>query len=177
MSSIGTMAMPADFRYKEVFLKGKPQHGRYDPFGIKHPQMNTGHRAKIFAPFDALKGFSDAVSSKDVLYEGRKELEEEDREELDRKLHILHNLTWNSRMARRNHVTVTVTCYVPCDDEQSESYGMKGRYLTVTGMCTNVDPDVYRTICVDRKTIDFEDILSIESPDGIFDRICEFPEG
>ena len=74
MSSIGAMAMPADFRYKDVFLKGKPQHGRYDTFRIKHPQMNAGHRAKIFAPFDALDGYSDAVRSKDVEYVDRNDL-------------------------------------------------------------------------------------------------------
>ena len=61
MSAIGVMAMPADFRYRDVFLKGKPQHDRYDLFRIKHPRMATGRRAKIFSPFDALKGFSEAV--------------------------------------------------------------------------------------------------------------------
>ena len=93
MSAIGVMAMPADFRYRDVFLKGKPQHDRYDLFRIKHPRMATCRRAKIFSSFDALKGFSEAVASKDVLYEYRKELESEDREELDRRLHILRNLT------------------------------------------------------------------------------------
>ena len=74
MSSIGVMAMPANFRYREVFLKGRPRHDRYDPFRIRHPSMDRGHRAKIFAPFDALKGFNEAVSAKDVLYEDRIEL-------------------------------------------------------------------------------------------------------
>ena len=84
MSTIGVMAMPADFRYREVFLKGKPRHDKYDPFRIRHPRMNRGHRAKIFAPFDALKGFNEAVSAKEVLYESRIELSPEDAAELDR---------------------------------------------------------------------------------------------
>ena len=54
MSSIGVMSMPVDFRYREVFLKGRPRHDRYDPFRIRHPSMDRGHRAKIFSPFDAL---------------------------------------------------------------------------------------------------------------------------
>lgn len=60
MSSVGVMAMPADFRYREVFLKGKPKHDRFDLFRARHPSMDVGRRAKIFSPFDALKGFNEA---------------------------------------------------------------------------------------------------------------------
>ena len=139
MSSIGVMAMPVDFRYREVFLKGRPRHDRYDPFRIRHPSMDRGHRAKIFSPFDALKGFNEAVASKDVLYEDRIELLQEDSEELSRRLNVLHNLTFNSRMARANRVQVTVTYYEPCSDENSEAYGLRGQYKTITGICWNVD--------------------------------------
>ena len=61
MDKIGVMMMPADFRYREVLRKGKPKHDRFDPFRIQHPRMDSGRRAKIFAPFDALKGFSEAL--------------------------------------------------------------------------------------------------------------------
>lgn len=71
MMAIGVMAMPVNFRYREVFIKGKPQHDKFDPFRIKHPEMDHGRRANIFSPFDALKGFSEAVSAKDVLYDDR----------------------------------------------------------------------------------------------------------
>ena len=60
--------MPDDFRYREIAVRGRPQHRRFDDFSIKHPRMDTGHRAKIFAPFDALTGFSDAVASKRTMY-------------------------------------------------------------------------------------------------------------
>ena len=66
MNTIGRMDMPEDFRYKDVFLKGRPQHSRYDAFRLRHPCMDIGHRAKIFSPFDALKGFSDAISGIDA---------------------------------------------------------------------------------------------------------------
>ena len=69
MSSIGVMAMPADFGYRDVFLKGKPQHDQYDSFRIRHPRMSTGHRAKIFAPFDALDGFSALIRQQDRFRE------------------------------------------------------------------------------------------------------------
>ena len=53
--------IPSSFRYRDVFLKGKPKHDRTDSFSIKHPSMELGRRAKIFSPFDALKGFSDEL--------------------------------------------------------------------------------------------------------------------
>ncbi len=55
------MAMPPGFKYRDVFLKGKPRHECLDPFRIRHPSMDPGRRAKIFAPFDALKGFDEAI--------------------------------------------------------------------------------------------------------------------
>ncbi len=60
---LGEMAMPADFRYRAVLLRGKPQHARTDAFCIRHPPMPPGRWAKIFSPFDALKGFHDAIAA------------------------------------------------------------------------------------------------------------------
>ena len=168
MSAIGVMAMPADFRYREVFLKGKPRHDQYDPFRAKHPRMNRGHRAKIFAPFDALKGFNEAVAAKDVLYENRVELNPENSEELDRRLSILHNLTYNSRMARANRVQVSVTYYQPCLDMEHDAYGLRGQYQTITGICWNMDAEVSRTITVDRMRLSLDDVLRIDAPGDVF---------
>lgn len=168
MSAIGVMAMPADFRYREVFLKGKPQHDRCDPFRIRHPRMNTGHRAKIFAPFDALKGFNEAVSAKEVLYENRIELSSEDAAELDRRLTILHNLTYNSRMARANRVQVSVTYYQPCMDPNHDDYRLRGQYQTISGICWNVDAEVNRTITIDRMKLSLDDVLRIDALDDVF---------
>ena len=53
---------PSDLKYSEAFLKGRPRHGNSDPFSLRHPSMDLGRRAKIFSPFDALKGFSEAIS-------------------------------------------------------------------------------------------------------------------
>ena len=68
MYAIGMMTMPAGFKYREVFLKGKPRHDRMDAFRIRHPKMDVGKRAKIFAPFDALRGFDFAIMCKNELY-------------------------------------------------------------------------------------------------------------
>lgn len=170
MNAVGYMTMPAEFAYRDVFLLGKPEHDRYDLFSAKHPKMDVGHRAKIFAPFDALKGFSEAVASKDVLYVDHVELQDEDRAELNRRLEILHNLTFNGRMARQNRVHVSVTYYEPCMDVNSEVYGLKGQYKTISGICWKVDSEIEQTIRVDRKEIPFEDILKIESINDVFSR-------
>ena len=168
-------AMPPDFRYREVFLQGQPRHDRHDPFRIRHPSMDTGRRAKIFAPFDALKGFNEAVAAKDVRYEARAELPPEDAEELSRRLNILHNLTFNARMARVNRAVVTVTYYEPCADEEHEAYGSLGRYRSVTGVCRNVDAEVGQTITVDRMKIPLKDVCRIESPGDIFRKDWDDP--
>jgi hypothetical protein len=175
MSSIGVMAMPANFRYREVFLKGRPRHDRYDPFRIRHPSMDRGHRAKIFAPFDALKGFNEAVSAKDVLYEDRIELLKEDTEELSRRLNILHNLTFNGRMARANRVQVTVTYYEPCSDENHEAFGLRGQYKTITGICWNVDAEVGQTILIDKARISLGNVLKIDASGDLFKKDWDDP--
>jgi len=59
---VETVKMPVNFKYREAYMKGRPQHDRLDPFSIRHPKMDVGRRAKIFAPFDALKGFDEALA-------------------------------------------------------------------------------------------------------------------
>ena len=168
MNTVGYMTMPEQFSYREVFLLGKPQHDRYDRFTIKHPSMNVGRRAKIFSPFDALKGFNEAVAAKDVFYTNQIELTEEDKDELNRKLTILHNLTYNSRMARQNHVEVIVTYYIPCNDINHDAYRVKGVYKTITGVCWKVDYEENQEIVIDRKKISFEHIKEIEWLSDVF---------
>jgi len=63
MSRIGDIPMPADFRYRNILLRGRPKHEKTDSFRLRHPSMDIGKRAKIFAPFDALKGFDEAIAS------------------------------------------------------------------------------------------------------------------
>ena len=168
MTGVGVMPMPAEFSYRDVFLRGKPQHDRYDLFRIKHPQMDVGHRAKIFAPFDALKGFGAAIAAKDAVYRPRIELEREEREELDRRLRILRELTRNSAMALRNRVEIAVTFFSPCQDEDHDAFGCVGQYVTVTGVCRGVDAEVTRTIRVDDMRLELEDVVRIDSQAGIF---------
>ena len=155
---IGEMKMPAGFRYKNVFLKGKPQHDRFDSFRIAHPLMDVGKRAKIFAPFDALAGFDEAILSKEVLYKPKRLLSESEKKMLSDSLNRLHRLTVNGKAARRNRPVAGVTYFVPCSDKNSFAYGSEGTYVTITGIVRKVDPE---TIIVDGQPIDLSAISEI----------------
>lgn len=50
------------------------------------PKMSMSNRAKQFVPFDALKGFQEALRKKEKIPVPRKELAEEKAEELNEKL-------------------------------------------------------------------------------------------
>ena len=165
---LGAASMPADFRYMDVFTQKRPRHEPFDPFMLKHPQMDPGHRAKIFSPFAALKGFSEIIASKEIQYEPKKELDEEQMDELNRRLVILHNLTWNSRMARKNRPMVRVRYFCPCTDENSfflynsDNPLAAGRYEEIAGMCRRVDAEVRRIIQIEDQEIALEEIIAIE---------------
>lgn len=67
---LGSMPMPKAFSHRAAFRHGRPQHQLYDEFWLKHPPMDREHRAKIFAPFAALKGFEECIANaeKEVPY-------------------------------------------------------------------------------------------------------------
>lgn len=54
--------------------------------GHIHPKMDRANRAKQFMPFDALKGFREALEEKERIVEPKRELSEEQKEEPDFKL-------------------------------------------------------------------------------------------
>ncbi|MCR4658463.1 MAG: hypothetical protein K5770_19870 [Lachnospiraceae bacterium] len=156
------LTMPNDFKYKKTYDKGKPVHGANDPFCIKHPKMDLSRRAKIFAPFDALRGFDAAVIAKNEVYEIRQDADDEVIYETGQKLCFLHELTKTVRMAMSNRIRVSVTFFDPCGEACDGTSSEEGKYRTVTGICLKVDPDIKRSILVDETVINFDDIKSIE---------------
>lgn len=46
--------------YKDIIDKQRPVHDG-DEFESRHPKMSIENRAKIFAPFAALKGYEEAI--------------------------------------------------------------------------------------------------------------------
>lgn len=142
---IGAMRMPPDFRYAAVLRRGRPDHGTpgaldtYDLFYRRYPPMLRRQRAKIFAPFDALAGFSQRIADKQILYTKRKILTEGEREKLDEKIRVIRGLTVNSRMARKKKIEVSITHFVPCSDPENKAYNKEGQYRTSAGIVTKVD--------------------------------------
>lgn len=165
---LGAMAMPPDFRYVSVLRRGRPRHGTpgvpgsYDSFYHRYPPMACGNRAKIFAPFDALAGFSQRIADKQILYMEKRILTEEEREALDKKIRVLRSLTRDSRMARKNKIEAGITYFVPCKDPENAAYGKQGQYRTVTGIVQNVNV-LKGEILLQGTPISFSDIVDIEA--------------
>ena len=167
---VGAMAMPSGFRYRQVAARGRPHHHRYDDFRIRHPEMKLEKRAKIFSPFDALKGFSEAVAEKEVQYVARRVLAEEEQEELDRKLQLLRRLTFHEWGTHVVGPEVSVTYYVPCSDRNHSAYGCQGSYVTVSGRCRRADA---RFLLIGDAMIPTEDVTAIEGDVPEFDEVWE----
>lgn len=158
---VGYMPMPADFRYKELFMAGPPVYQKFDEFWCRHPSMDLNRRAKIFAPFDALKGFSEAVGSKEIHYVKRHEISPEASEKIERQLRALSRLTANGKLARNNSVIVTIEYFVPCSDPNNAAYSVMGQYEQYTGIVWEIDY-LSRSLIIGTCRISFDDILSIK---------------
>ena len=104
---------------------------------VRH-KMSREERAKQFVPFAALKGHMEALHRREKIVVERRELSEEYKEELDRKL----------RQVRKNDI-VTVVYF--CKDE----------YLQMTGMVSKID-ETARVLKVVNTKIAFEDLYEIE---------------
>ena len=171
---IGIMQMPPGFKYREVFRRGRPKHEKYDSFWIRHPPMPTSRWAKIFAPFDALYGFDERIAGKEVQYCERKLLSDGEIEDLNRKMTVLHSLTYNGREARKNTPAVTITCFEPCVDIESEWYGRGGQYREINGTVLGVEPGFLRIKTAEGETsIPLDNIREMEGnfEDCIWDLI------
>ena len=175
MTAASFQTIPAIARYGNLVFMERPVHTD-DVFSRRHPKMTLLNRAKIFAPFAALVGFDEHIRSKDVPYEWKHELDADEEWELNRRLDILRGLTYNSKLARRNAVTVTIEYYVPCTDRNSEAHGSKGLYESVTGIVKRVDTVNQAVTVTDSDclthTIHFSDIYTITDPqDRLFGNV------
>ena len=154
------MDASAENKYRAALRRERPEHGPYDEFSIRHPKMPLGQRAKIFAPFDALTGFSDAIDDKLARYVEKRELTEEEQAALNGVLLALYENT-HKRRSQEDLIVVSVKYYVPCPDEQHEAYGLRGSYQTLTGPVRRVDPVLTRSLQIADTKIEFADIAEI----------------
>lgn len=104
----------------------------------KYPKMDRSNRAKQFMPFDALKGFREALAEKERLIVPRRELSEEQKAELDDKLHRIHKMD-----------IVTV------------EYFQNGEYVQVTGVVSELN-EPNRMLKIVNTRISFEAIADLQ---------------
>lgn len=101
-------------------------------FLIKHPRMSVENRAKIFAPFAALRGHSDAIAetAEKKLTIRQEELMEDSRNELDESLSALAD-----RLQHGEHPIVRVSYFV---QDKILAAGV-GTYREIEGLATKLD--------------------------------------
>ena len=102
--------------------------------------MSVSERAKIFAPFDALKGFREMLKEEERVKEVKKELSQDMIDDLD---NVINSLKLG--------MMIEVIFY----DSKVESY------KSLIGVFTKVDA-IYKKLVVVKTRINLEDILSIK---------------
>lgn len=125
----------------------------------KHPRMKVEDRAKIFAPFAALKGYEEAITAKQKIIVPRMELSEESKEYLDLQLGKMEQL-----LAKGQHPIITAVYFHK--DKVSDEDG--GEYIQFTGMVAKFDK-TSRILQIVEKRLRLDDIYRIEGED--LDRI------
>lgn len=107
-----------------------------------HPRMANSRRAKIFAPFDALNGFDEAIRARQKVSVPKVELTDYGAEELDARLHAL-----------KEGQKISVVYY---------HRGRVNEYLKLTGILSKIDVQTKKITVVETR-ISMEDIRNIET--------------
>ena len=101
--------------------------------------ISRADRARQFLPFDALKGLNEALRSKEIEYEDRKDLSEEEEEKISNILLSLES---------GNNIRV--------------KYYYKRQYILLKGRIKKIDPIKKQILFIDENIIQFNDIIEIE---------------
>lgn len=115
----------------------------------KRPQMPRLNRAAQFAPFAALTGYDAAVTETARTTDRRIELDENERQEIDRRLGILL-----ARLPEQTDISIT---YFKPDERKSG-----GAYISAAGQIKKIDEYERCVVFFDGAVIPICDILCIE---------------
>ena len=139
---------------KNVFIE-KETH-KYDDIinlphhvSAKHPQMALLDRAAQFSPFAALTGHEDSIRETVRRTEEFLELEEDKKEQLDEKIHVLQENLWKKP-------EIIVTYFVP--DEKKDG----GAYVTHRGRIRKIDTYRHRLLFEDGTDVGMQYIFEID---------------
>ena len=92
--------------------------------------MDVGRRAKQFAPFAALRGLDETIRQQEIIYEPKRDLSEEKKNELDMKLRIL-----------AYGMKIQATYF-----KESREMKPAGQYHTICGTVEFFDPSIHLRI-------------------------------
>lgn len=139
---------------KNVFIE-KETH-KYDDIinlphhvSAKHSQMALLDRAAQFSPFAALTGHEDSIRETARRTEEFLELEEDKKEQLDEKIHVLQENLWKKP-------EIIVTYFVP--DEKKDG----GAYVTHRGRIRKIDTYRHRLLFEDGTDVGMQYIFEID---------------
>lgn len=130
-------------QYEDMFQKEPPE--------LRHPRMPRQDRAKLFAPFAALNGHSQAVHAREQVYYPKPSLSAESQRRLSETLKTM-----------KKGDGVVVTRFVPKKEEKGE---LLGEYETILGILLRVAPEegmLYLT----EQSIPLPDLLDIRRNSG-----------
>lgn len=119
----------------------------------RHAQMPLADRAAQFSPFAALTGHDQAIRETARLTDFFAELDEQQREKLDRQLQILREQTGK---IPHGQPEVRITYFKP--DAMKEG----GAYVTVTGRVSKVDGYRRQILFTDGTALPMEALFSME---------------
>ena len=135
------------FPYQDILYLAPPAPPR---------PMARSLRAKIFAPFDALRGFDFSVSHKKVVYEKRRYPDGEELLHLNQELVRLEDQIRHTRCRPR----IRVTYFQPCQDREHMDWQELGQYLEYTDTLLDVSAQTQSLVFAGR-SIPFSDLLTI----------------
>lgn len=114
--------------YSDIIDKKRPEHDN-DDFSIRHPKMDILDRAKIFASFDALRGFDEEIDKENILYAPYIYLSEDEKQLLDQVILII-----DERIEKREEVRGHITYFI-ADGRSKDT----GTVMEVSGVIKKLD--------------------------------------
>lgn len=127
--------------YDDIINLSRPQYHDLPP-------MSIHDRAAQFSPFAALVGYDAAVEETARLTDSRREMEEDEINELNRQLSEL-----NKRLSERPRIRVTYFIR----DRKKEG----GRYASKVGNARTIDQAENRIIFTDGESVPVKDMYSV----------------
>lgn len=127
--------------YDDIINLSRPQYHDLPP-------MSIHDRAAQFSPFAALVGYDAAVEETARLTDSRREMEEDEINELNRQLSELNN-----RLSERPRIRVTYFIR----DRKKEG----GRYASKIGNARTIDQAENRIIFTDGESVPVKDMYSV----------------